>query len=971
MNGQRKALIVASDDYEHDGLRGLLAPEADAAALAGVLGDPQIGEFDVRVVHNETAHVIQAQIEDLFSEARPDDVLLLHFSCHGLKSESGELFFAARNTRPNRLGSTAVPADFVQRCMRTSRSRCIVLFLDCCYGGAFGQGVSVRAAGDVNVMDSFPGERLGGGRGRAVITASNSMEYAFEGDQLADDRSRQPSVFTTALVEGLSTGEADRDEDGWVGLDELYDYVFDRVREQNPYQTPSRDVQMQGDLYLARSRRRRIRAMPIPPDLHAAMTDPNMFTRLGAVSELRSRLTSDNLSAAAGAVDALADMARNDIGAVAEPAAAALREVRVQPVEPELSFGQVVTGSTSAHHTIHLAGPPLARVCTFEASDSWIRVEETVEGFDVSVDTSGPGDLRGALIFKGPTDELAVPVSVHVRPVPRPRPSPDVEPADIAPEQRDLSAPLPVPRPAGPPPAPTPTDSAVGRAADRTPSKPRGNPRRRILSVVGVLLLIAGVGTISAGVPPGIGITYLILAVVCFVFAVKAIGAVRAAAPAQNDGSALPAPPSQQPRAAPTSQEKPSDDSSAKRRHEPVRGVAVAAPVPTFRVVSLGVSGTGKTVLLASMFRNLSFQAPDRSFFLETELEQRVALSNVYSAVADTSKPWPTGTRIGETREFLFDCVAFDEDGRKHQILQISYLDYAGELLEEEQTPGGTALGDLKARIGSAHALLGMIDGYRIRQLMLNESAGRFYFEHSLEPMLGILQGASCPIHLVITKWDLVRGFGESAEADDNERLALVAQTLMTHAHFSSLVNHSVSRVIRLIPVSAVGSSFVEIDKGGHVVKRPDGHVRATNVEVPVCVVLPDLFSQVHMSLDDSVRKNLNSEIRSRLRVGAGEFSAALASFVRRPTGAGLQSVMRSVAGKEFGTDAIALFVDWASRPFDERGRVAGNFRNERERHMQAIQQTRWAVLRDFERVVLRLEATLPSSLLTRRRPYL
>ena len=92
-------------------------------------------------------------------------MLLLHFSCHGLKSESGELFFAARNTRPNRLGSTAVSADFVQRCMRASRSRSIVLLLDCCYGGAFAEGVAVRAAGDVNVLDSFPA------RGWAVVAA--------------------------------------------------------------------------------------------------------------------------------------------------------------------------------------------------------------------------------------------------------------------------------------------------------------------------------------------------------------------------------------------------------------------------------------------------------------------------------------------------------------------------------------------------------------------------------------------------------------------------------------------------------------------------------------------------------------------------------------------------------------------------------------------------------------------------------
>ena len=199
MAGRRRALIVANDVYEHEGLGRLRAPAADAQALAGVLGDPGIGGFDVQVVRNESAHVIQGRIEDLFADSRPEDVLLLHFSCHGLKSEAGELFFAASNTLPNRLGSTAVSAEFVQRCLRMSRSRSIVLLLDCCYGGAFGRGVTVRAAGDANVLDSFSGGRLGGGRGRAVITASSATEYAFEGDRLADDHS-SPSVFTAALA---------------------------------------------------------------------------------------------------------------------------------------------------------------------------------------------------------------------------------------------------------------------------------------------------------------------------------------------------------------------------------------------------------------------------------------------------------------------------------------------------------------------------------------------------------------------------------------------------------------------------------------------------------------------------------------------------------------------------------------------------------------------------------------------------
>ena len=112
--------------------------------------------------------------------------------------------------------------------MRDARSRSVVLLLDCCYGGAFAQGVTVRAGGDVNVLDSFPEGKSGGGRGRAVITASNAMEYAFEGDQLADDQHRRPSVFTSALVEGMATGDADRDEDGLISLNELYDYVFEQ-----------------------------------------------------------------------------------------------------------------------------------------------------------------------------------------------------------------------------------------------------------------------------------------------------------------------------------------------------------------------------------------------------------------------------------------------------------------------------------------------------------------------------------------------------------------------------------------------------------------------------------------------------------------------------------------------------------------------------------------------------------------------
>ena len=415
MSAQRKALIIANDEYEHDGLRNLLAPAADAEALGRVLHDPQIGDFEVQVIRNSPAHVIEAQIEDLFADSQPDDLLLLHYSGHGLKSESSELFLAASNTRPTRLRATAVSADFLLQCMRDSRTRSIVLFLDCCYAGAFSQGARPRAAGDINVFDSFPREKSGG-RGRGVITASSAMEYAFDGSRLADDQHGQPSVFTSALVNGLSTGNADQDEDGWVSLAELYTYVYDKVRAENPHQTPGCQFDFEGELYLARSRRLRIRPARVPADLQAAIGNSDMYARLGAVGELRARLASEELPVAVSAYEALTEIARHDIQFVAEAATTALSGAAPHAAVTQLDFGAVDQGSVPRHQVVKLLGPPVARACTPRPSAPWIRVAQVPGGLDISVDTGGTGDRQGSIVLEGPTGRAVIAVQTTLVP---------------------------------------------------------------------------------------------------------------------------------------------------------------------------------------------------------------------------------------------------------------------------------------------------------------------------------------------------------------------------------------------------------------------------------------------------------------------------------------------------------------------------------------------------------------------------
>ncbi|WP_314219885.1 caspase family protein [Streptomyces zaehneri] len=441
MTDARHALIIANDRYADQGLKKLKAPAQDATALAGVLHDPQIGDFEVDVVRNASADAMRRRIQGFFNDRRRDDTLVLHFSCHGLKSESGELYFAASDTEPRLLDATAIPAHFVRGCMSHTRAGRTVLFLDCCYGGAFSRGSSsVRASGDVDVLESFTSDKPPGGRGWAVITASNSMEFAFEGDELAENSAPRPSVFTHAVVEGLETGEADLDADGEVSLDDLYDYVFEHVQEQNPHQTPSKTVEMQGELHLAHSRRGRIKiaAIASPPSLLAAVNSDNAFTRQGAVLELRSRLHNESVPLAEGARQALEEVARNDIRQIADEASRALRDIRLSPSPDHLDFGPVVRGSTPPEQAVTMGGPPLARHCVAQPAQSWLRVEPTPNGLRVRVAaTTAEGRLSGDIALKGVADEAVIHVEALVVPAHDTPRTDATDPPEGSPHDRD------------------------------------------------------------------------------------------------------------------------------------------------------------------------------------------------------------------------------------------------------------------------------------------------------------------------------------------------------------------------------------------------------------------------------------------------------------------------------------------------------------------------------------------------------
>jgi hypothetical protein len=425
VDGTRSALIVASYDYTDPGLRRLRAPASDAQALAAVLRDPGIGGFDVRTLLNEPAHEVTLAVEEFFTDRRPDDLLLLHFSCHGVKDEDGELYLATANTVLRALGATAVPAEFVNRRMSRSRSRRVVLLLDCCYAGAFERGMTARAGAGVGIEAHF------GGRGRAVITASSAMEYAFEGDELADSQELRPSVFTSALVEGLQTGDADRDQDGMVALDELYDYVYDKVRSTTPNQTPGKwTFGVQGDLYIARRAHPVTTPAPLHPELQEAIDSPFAPVRAAAVQELVRLLEGRHAGLALAARQTLERLTGDDSHAVAAAATAALgTQTPPQPLPPKLSlsatvvdFGRLPASSQSPERRIRLGnaggGPLNARAVT---QASWLHLHQVGDELVLEVDTTTTGERDGMVTVD--SDGGSATIRVHARVDPEPLPA--------------------------------------------------------------------------------------------------------------------------------------------------------------------------------------------------------------------------------------------------------------------------------------------------------------------------------------------------------------------------------------------------------------------------------------------------------------------------------------------------------------------------------------------------------------------
>lgn len=249
----------------------------------------------------------------------------------------------------------------------------------------------------------------------------------------------------------------------------------------------------------------------------------------------------------------------------------------------------------------------------------------------------------------------------------------------------------------------------------------------------------------------------------------------------------------------------------------------------TYKIITLGASGSGKTVFLASMFKALSIQG-DYTFFLEVEDQARRKRLNATYTQVITGDSWPRGTKYSDVSEWTFNCRVKIPTLETYTACQFTYFDYAGgRLTDSEEDP------EFENLIQQASTVLGLLDGQKIYSLMkgINSIAADSFIKKDLQSILKRMHKCKVPIHFVISKWDLI---------EDEFSLRQVRERLLKIPEFEELIRirNQANSPVRLIPVSSIGSGFASPQTDGSMRKILGAIPMPFQVEAPLACVLPD-----------------------------------------------------------------------------------------------------------------------------------
>jgi tetratricopeptide (TPR) repeat protein len=226
--GRIFALLVGVSHYQRlpENL-WLQYAHADATLFARHLRSPRGGglpDSDVVLLANEkatTAAIRNAFETFLKGRAGKKDTVLLFLAAHGTVEPGRGAFILTYDSDPQDLVSTALPMADVQKLIQEDLSKVgrVLAFVDVCRAGTIGAIKSSTVNSVVERLAEAEGEIFG-------LMASRPKEFSLEGQEFGGGH----GAFSYYLLKGLQ-GDADKNKDGVVNVNELIEYVRAKVAE--------------------------------------------------------------------------------------------------------------------------------------------------------------------------------------------------------------------------------------------------------------------------------------------------------------------------------------------------------------------------------------------------------------------------------------------------------------------------------------------------------------------------------------------------------------------------------------------------------------------------------------------------------------------------------------------------------------------------------------------------------------------
>lgn len=248
------AVIIGVNSYPH--VRQLKYAVNDAMAFCNHLVEyNQVPKENVVLLLDEEANLTRLRSAlgiHMKNKASKEDMVIIYFAGHGATERDStspdgdglEKYLLPYDVDPKELYATAMPMEEISRLFSRIRSDRLVFIVDTCYSGASGGRTISVADIRAGISDGFL-DRITGGKGKIILTASAANEVSAESDEL------QHGIFTHFLIKGLQ-GEADSDGDGLITVDEVYTYVSKQVPQAtNQEQHPVKKGIVEGPLVLS------------------------------------------------------------------------------------------------------------------------------------------------------------------------------------------------------------------------------------------------------------------------------------------------------------------------------------------------------------------------------------------------------------------------------------------------------------------------------------------------------------------------------------------------------------------------------------------------------------------------------------------------------------------------------------------------------------------------------------------------